>query len=194
MTATASVTYDTVAPPVPVSLNGTTPTGSNPALTWTSGGPDTLSGFDHYEIQRAGATIGTSTSPAFTHTGASSGSNVYTVKAVDAAGNVLGPVRVEVDRLRQRPARPADQPRGRQPDELPALSWTAPADVSGIDRYEVFRDGVSTVPTTRDFTDTAVAGRRHVRLHGPPSTTRATAPLLGRGGRSSSTARRRRCR
>src|SRR5262249_52341880 len=52
LTATVSVTYDTVAPPVPVGLTGPTPTGANPALTWTSGGPDTLSGFDHYEIQR----------------------------------------------------------------------------------------------------------------------------------------------
>ena len=44
ITATVAVTYDTVAPPVPVGLTGPTPTGANPALTWTSGGPDTLSG------------------------------------------------------------------------------------------------------------------------------------------------------
>ncbi len=148
ITATVSVTYDTVAPPVPVSLTGTTPTGSNPALTWTSGGPDALSGFDHYEILRAGANIGTSTGAAFTHTGASSGSNVYTVKAVDEAGNVSAASAAKTIVFDNTPPGQPSGLAGASPSNLPALTWSAPTDVSGINHYEVFRDAVSIGTTT----------------------------------------------
>jgi fibronectin type 3 domain-containing protein len=148
ITATVSVTYDTVAPPVPVSLSGTTPTGSNPALTWTPGGPDALSGFDHYEVLRSGATIGTSLTAAFTHTGAAVGTNVYTVKAIDLAGNVSAASAAKTIVFdNTAPGQPTNLA-GTSPTNLPSLSWTAPTDVSGINHYDVYRDGVSIGSTT----------------------------------------------
>ncbi len=148
ITATVSVTYDTVAPPVPVSLNGTTPTGSSPALTWTSGGPDTLSGFDHYEILRSGATIGTQHQP-----GVHAQRRVVRQQRLHRQGHRprgqrLGRVRVEDDRLRQHAAGPADQPRRHQPDE------PAGADVDGADRR------VRASTTTRSTATASRSARR----------------------------------
>lgn len=148
ITATVSITYDTVAPPVPVSLTAATPTGSNPALTWTSGGPDSLAGFSHYEILRAGVTVGTSTGPAFTHTSPSAGGNVYTVKAVDLAGNVSAASAAKTVVFDNTPPGQPTNLAGASPTNLPTLTWMAPTDLSGINHYEIFRDGVSVATST----------------------------------------------
>jgi fibronectin type 3 domain-containing protein len=155
LTATVSITYDTVAPPVPAGLTGPTPTGANPSLTWTSGGPDTLSGLDHYEIQRSGTTIGSSPTTSFTHVGAASGSNVYTVKAVDAAGNVSAASAAKTIVYDTTPPGTPTNIAATSPTNLPSLSWTAATDVSGINRYEVYRDGSLIGSTTlTSFVDT----------------------------------------
>jgi fibronectin type 3 domain-containing protein len=148
ITATVSVTYDTVAPPVPVSLTGPTPTGSDPVLTWTSGGPDALAGFDHYEILRAGVTVGTSVGTAFTHTGALVGSNLYTVKAVDLAGNASAASASKTIVFDNTPPGQPTNLNGASPTNVPTLTWTAPTDVSGINHYVVYRDGVAVGSST----------------------------------------------
>ncbi len=148
LTAAVSVVYDTVAPPAPISLSGATPTGLKPALTWLSGGPDTLSGFDHYEIYRAGVLIGTSSSASYTDNGATAGTNVYTVKAADAAGNLSS---ASTSKTIVYDLTPPGQPTGLtipSPTNVPQLSWTAPADPSGINHYDVYRDGAVIGSTT----------------------------------------------
>ena len=78
-----AVVYDKTAPPVATGLNAAaTPTNAKPALTWTSGGADALSGFARYDIYRGAVLAGSSATPAFTDTALStSGSYSYTVKA-----------------------------------------------------------------------------------------------------------------
>ena len=69
-----------------------TPTNAKPALDWDSGGSDTLTGLDHYEVYRGAALVGCSATTAYTDTSlSSSGSHSYTVKAVDGAGNHPSP-------------------------------------------------------------------------------------------------------
>ncbi len=81
--------YDTGVPPTPTALSATTPTNPKPVLTWQSGGADNLSGFDHYNVYRTGTLIGTTAALTFTDNALSAaGTQTYTVKAVDAAGNV----------------------------------------------------------------------------------------------------------
>ena len=85
-----SVVYDKTAPPVPTGVNAAaTPTNAKPALTWTSGGADALSGFARYDVYRGATLAGSSTSTSFTDAALStSGSYSYTVKTIDNAGNV----------------------------------------------------------------------------------------------------------
>jgi large repetitive protein len=150
-----TIIYDTVAPPVPITLSGPSPTGLKPTLTWASAGPDTLAGFSHYEVLRGGVVIGTTTATTYQDLNALSGSNVYTVKAVDLAGNASA---ASASRTIVWDNTPPGQPTalaGISPTNLPVLTWTAPADVSGINHYDILRNGVvvgsSTVTT---FTDT----------------------------------------
>ena len=87
--AATAVVYDTVAPPVPTTLAAATPTNQKPALSWVSGGNDATSGFVNYQVFRGATLVGSPTGTTFTDSGlVSSGSQSYTVRAVDAAGNI----------------------------------------------------------------------------------------------------------
>ena len=59
------------------------------------------------------------------------------------AGNVSAASAAKTIVYDTTPPGTADNLAGASPTNLPALSWTAPTDVSGINHYEVFRDGVS---------------------------------------------------
>ena len=108
----ATVLFDHTPPPPPTGLNGPTPSQAKPDLTWTSGGPDALSGFAllrglprrrrrrHVHLARRSRTRALGTN----------GSFVYTVRAVDNAGNrsAASPLKALVwDTTRARPCRPA---------------------------------------------------------------------------------------
>ncbi len=84
-----NVMYDNAAPSAPTALAGTSPTASPPVLTWAAS-TDTLSGVDHYDVLRGGTKINSSPITALTYTDSSpiASSQTYTVRAVDAAGNV----------------------------------------------------------------------------------------------------------
>jgi cellulose 1,4-beta-cellobiosidase len=75
---------DTAAPSVPVGLSGAV-TGVNAALTWTAATDNV--GVASYIVYRDGVQIATSTTANYTVVGALTGSHIYTVVAVDAAGN-----------------------------------------------------------------------------------------------------------
>ena len=84
-----TVVYDTVPPPVPTTLTAVTPTNQKPALSWVSGGNDATSGFATYQVYRGAVLVGSPTATTFTDSGlVTSGSQSYTVRATDAAGNV----------------------------------------------------------------------------------------------------------
>src|SRR3978361_1351204 len=89
--APVSIVFDHTPPPAPSIAQGATPTGSLPNLTWTSGGADALSGFDHYVVYRDGIAIGTPTTPTFLDAALTTlGPHLYVVRSVDIAGNVSG--------------------------------------------------------------------------------------------------------
>ncbi len=82
------VLYDATPPPAPAGLSVAPLTTSQPTLTWISGGPDALSGFDHYELLRDGAVVASTTQTSITDvTLIANGTHTYAVRAVDAAGN-----------------------------------------------------------------------------------------------------------
>ena len=87
-----AVLFDRTPPPTPSQPAALSPTDAKPALTWTSGGADALSGFDHYAVYRDGALVGSPTGPSFADADLTAlGPHVYTVRAVDAAGNLSAP-------------------------------------------------------------------------------------------------------
>ncbi len=157
LTAPASVVYDTLAPPVPTGLTGPSPTGVKPVLSWTSGGPDALSGLDHYELYRGVTLVGSTTATTFSDLLAPSATSSYTVKAVDLAGNVSA---ASVPRSIVYDTTPPPAPSGLKatsPTALPVLSWVAPVDTSGINQYFIYRDGAAIAvgsTTAKTWTDT----------------------------------------
>ncbi|WP_374510998.1 carbohydrate binding domain-containing protein [Niveibacterium sp.] len=76
---------DTVAPSAPTGLMGSTVTPSSVTLSWTASTDNV--GVVSYNIYRNGTKVASSTTTSYIDSGAS-GTTVYTVSAVDAAGNV----------------------------------------------------------------------------------------------------------
>ncbi|MEO9174456.1 MAG: hypothetical protein ABI317_03000, partial [Gaiellales bacterium] len=154
-----TVVFDHTPPPTPSIPQAATPTGVLPSLTWSSGGPDALSGFVHYIVYRDGVPVGTPITPSFVDADlATLGAHIYTVRAVDAAGNVSGqsPPRTVIYDT-QPPPTPSDLSVV-SPTNAPVLTWTASNDDntggSGVVGYRVYRDGVLIgSPTAPTFAD-----------------------------------------
>ncbi len=110
-----------------------------------SGGPDALSGFDHYEILRNGVVVGTSTTESFTdNLLMQNGVFVYTIRSVDVAGatSAPSPSRTAIwDDTAPAPPQDVVSP---NPTNLPVLTWPVVTDTGGSNGvvYHVFRDGV----------------------------------------------------
>jgi hypothetical protein len=95
-TVTVTVPADTTAPGAPGTPSASNVTASSVTLSWAAAADDR--GVAGYQVLRDGAVVGTPTGLSFTDTGLSAGTTYsYTVRAVDAAGNVgaaSGPVSV----------------------------------------------------------------------------------------------------
>ncbi len=151
--------YDTGVPPTPTGLAATTPTNPKPVLTWLSGGADNLSGFDHYNVYRTGTLIATTTALTFTDNALSaSGTQTYTVKAVDAAGNLsnasTGKAVIWDPLTPNAPGKPTIP----SPATHPSLTWSAATDTGGslIARYDIYRGStLAGSSTTTTFVDPA---------------------------------------
>lgn len=86
---TFSATTDTQAPTAPTNLNTTVTSNTQINLNWTASTDNV--GVTGYQIFRGGTQVGTSTATTFNDTGlTASTAYSYTVKAVDAAGNLSG--------------------------------------------------------------------------------------------------------
>ncbi|MHA6757577.1 cellulose binding domain-containing protein [Streptacidiphilus sp. PAMC 29251] len=78
---------DTQAPTTPANLTVTGTTSSSAALSWTASTDNV--GVNGYDVYRGGTLVGTATGTGYTDTGLSASTAYsYTVKAVDAAGNL----------------------------------------------------------------------------------------------------------
>jgi large repetitive protein len=156
-----TVVYDTVPPPVPTTLTAVTPTNQKPALSWVSGGNDATSGFATYQVYRGAVQVGSPAATTFTDSGlVTSGSQSYTVRAADAAGNVsTGSVGKAVMYDTVTPSAPVlTAPVATNGSTT--LTWTASSDTGGstLTGYVVYRDGVligaPTPATALTYTDT----------------------------------------
>ena len=82
------ITLDTTAPAAPAALSATTPTSSSPQLSWPAT-TDAGSGVAGYRVFREGTQIAATTVTSYTDGSLTAdGSYTYTVRAVDAAGNL----------------------------------------------------------------------------------------------------------
>ncbi|MDI1461286.1 DUF4832 domain-containing protein [Catellatospora sp. KI3] len=154
-------TGDCTAPSVPSNLAVTGVTSSSVSLSW-SASTDNV-GVTGYQVLRNGVQIAVATGTSYTDTGRSAGTTYqYTVRAVDAAGNVSG-TSAAVSATTTgcsgdctAPSAPTLSTTGKS-DTTVSLSWTASTDNVGVTGYEVFR-GSALVgsPTGTSFTDTGL--------------------------------------
>ncbi len=148
---------DTTPPTAPPALTATAVSGTRVDLSWTASTDNVA--VDHYQIVRGGTkladTVGAGTTYSDT-TVVGTTTYSYTVKAVDAAGNVSAPS----------PASTVTTPDGTPPTaptNLIAsavapnnvqLSWGASSDNVGVTGYRVYRDGAKIADvTSRLYTD-----------------------------------------
>ncbi len=147
-----SVVYDTTAPARPTGLAGATPTNVAPALTWSRVLDGTVY-VPRYAVLRGGVEIGTTTAAAFTDSAlAVDGYAVYTVLAIDAAGNrSAASTSLTIRRDATPPVTPTGLATAAVTRTPPALAWAVAGDADG---YRVYRSGalVGTV-TAGAFTD-----------------------------------------
>ncbi len=86
-TKTATIRIDKSAPSVPATISASALSTTSAEVTWQAS-TDAVSGVVRYDVYRDGVIVGTATGTTFTEGGLTSGQTyVYTVRAVDAAGN-----------------------------------------------------------------------------------------------------------
>ncbi|NQX70333.1 discoidin domain-containing protein [Paenibacillus alba] len=87
--AAGGTTPDTQAPTAPANLTAAASSSSQINLTWSASSDNV--GVTGYQVYRAGTQVGTSTTTSYSDTGlTASTAYSYTVKAIDAAGNLSG--------------------------------------------------------------------------------------------------------
>ncbi|GAA1394414.1 DUF4832 domain-containing protein [Catellatospora coxensis] len=189
-----SCTGDCTAPSTPIGLTVSGVTNTSVSLSW-SAATDNV-GVAGYQVFRGGTQVGAPTGTSFTDTGRSPGQTYqYTVRAVDAAGNVSGSSATVSATTTGcsgdciAPSAPALSSPGKS-DTTVSLSWTASTDNVGVTGYEVFR-GATLVgsPAGTSYTDTGLtastaysytvkardaAGNRSAASNTVPVTTDAT--------------------
>ena len=141
---TASVTVpDSIKPTVPGSLTATAGTGQI-VLNWTASTDN--AGVTGYRVYRSGTQVGSvnGTTLTYTHTGLAPGTHSYTVRAIDAAGNLSDPSNTATATLAdtQAPTAPGSLAATAASPTRVNLSWTASTDNVGVTTYEVYRNGL----------------------------------------------------
>ncbi|MET7401615.1 DUF4832 domain-containing protein [Dactylosporangium sp. NPDC005572] len=161
MSTTGVCTGDCAAPSVPPNLAVAGVTDTTVTLSWTASTDNV--GVTGYQVWRDGVLAGTPAGTTFTDTGRAPGRTYqYTVRALDAAGNVSGPSATVPATTTgcsgdcTAPSTPVLSSPGKT-DTTVTLSWTASTDNVGVTGYEVYR-GTTLVgsPAGTTFTDTGL--------------------------------------
>jgi chitodextrinase len=163
--ATTQTVPDTTAPSTPTGLSATAVSTSQINLSWTAATDNV--GVTGYNVYRGGvliATLGTVTT--FQNTAlAASTTFSYTVRALDAAGNLSAPSSPASATTQAAPDTTAPSiPSGLTATTVSAtqinLSWTASTDNVGVTGYNVRRDGVliATLGAVTTFQNNSLAG------------------------------------
>lgn len=116
-----------------------------------------------YRVYRNGAWVGTTTATSWTNTAVSDGATYsYTVRAIDAAGNLGDASTAASVTLPDQTAPSAPSGLAATPGNGPGrvdLTWAAATDNVGVASYEIARDGVVVATTTSlAYTDGNVTG------------------------------------
>ena len=140
--AATAASVDITPPDAPASLTAqATLTASKPSLSWTLSSDNGGSGIAQYVVFRGAVQAGVSTGTTFIDTTlATNGSYSYTVKAVDAAGNLSAassPLTVTWDSTA--PPVPINLTATSPTSAAPALSWQSGGGASDFDHYDLFR-------------------------------------------------------
>jgi chitodextrinase len=152
---------DTQPPTVPTNLAVAARTSTTVSLTWTASTDNV--GVTGYRILEGATQVGTSATTSFTVTGlAPSTAHTYTVRAVDAAGNVSAAsnavtVTTNPDTTdTQAPTAPTNLIVTGTTSRSIALTWTPSTDNVGVTGYRIFRD--TTLAGTSTFNIFLAAG------------------------------------
>lgn len=153
---------DTTAPSVPTGLGTPTQTTSSIALTWDAS-TDNIQ-VTGYRVYRGGTLVASPTTTSYTDSGLTANTSYnYTVKAVDAAGNISAAsdvlnVRTKAVGDATPPTVPANLTSPSQTTSSIKLSWAASTDNVGVTGYRVYRNGtlVASLATT-NYTDSQLA-------------------------------------
>ncbi len=145
---------DTTAPSAPSGLTGTL-VGGQPSLTWSAASDNVA--VTSYTVLRDGLPVATTSASTWAQTGAAAGTYSYSVRAIDAAGNVgpeSAPVSVRIGDTTA-PTAPGSVT-GTLVSNRPRIAWTAASDNVGVTGYDVLRGGVVVATTTAlTWTDTS---------------------------------------
>jgi chitodextrinase len=186
---------DTTRPSAPANLNATAPGPGRIDLSWQAASDNVgVTGYDVYRDGTLIASIGTATS--YSDTSVIGGVTYsYTVRAVDAAGNVSDPSNTATATATvsssdtQRPTAPGNLTATAVSSSRIDLDWQASSDNVGVTGYKVYRGGalIASIGTTTSYSDTSVAANNtysyEVRavdaagnLSDPSNTATATTP------------------
>lgn len=145
--ASSSTIVDTAPPTAPTDLAASGITGAGFTLGWTPATDNV--GVNLYDVQIAGVTVATSTSPFATITGLAPGSNYSVqVRARDAAGNwsalssALSVTTLSTGDL-VAPTVPTGVAASSTTSTTTTISWTASTDAVGVTGYDVQFNGIS---------------------------------------------------
>jgi len=148
LSASVTATQDDVtAPTVPTDLVAKASVGKA-TLTWSAATDDVA--VDKYGVYRDGVLVATTSNPTYTDNGLAVGNYVYTVDAVDRAGNrsaQSAPTTANVSEVPDTtaPTAPASLAASTSPDihgRNVAISWTAATDAVGVTGYNIYRKRV----------------------------------------------------
>ncbi len=148
---------DTTAPTAPPDLNATAASATKVDLSWTASTDNVA--VDHYQIIRGGTKIAETTGAGTTYsdtTVVDTTTYSYTVKAVDAAGNVSAPSPASTVTTPDGtpPTAPTNLAASASAPNRVQLSWGTSSDNVGVTGYRVYRDGAKIADvTSRSYTD-----------------------------------------
>ncbi|HVQ43946.1 MAG TPA: Ig-like domain-containing protein [Candidatus Saccharimonadia bacterium] len=161
-TFTTPTPADTQAPSAPTGLTATAISFTQANLNWTAATDNVA--VTGYQVFRDGVQIGTATGTTFSDAALTFNTNyTYTVRAVDAAGNVSLDSNAAAITTPTPDTQAPSVPTGLTasvtlPNQVD-LSWTAAADDTAVTKYLVKRNGaVIAQPTGTTFSDTTATG------------------------------------
>jgi hypothetical protein len=163
-TVTITVPAPDTTAPTASTLSGSL-TGSTANLSWTAATDNV--GVTGYQVSRNGTQVGTTTAGTrtFSQANLAAGTYAYTVRAIDAAGNVSAgsnsvSLTVPTAPVADTQAPSASTLSGSLTGSTANLSWTAATDNVGVTGYQVSRNGTqvgTTTAATRTFSQANLA-------------------------------------